>query len=60
MHGAPPEGAFTLDEVAGIGVVPAMADGGKCERCWQILPEVGEDKDHPDLCHRCAEAVETA
>ncbi|MDX1580102.1 MAG: isoleucine--tRNA ligase, partial [Alphaproteobacteria bacterium] len=60
VHGTPPDEAFTLDDVAGIGVVPAVADGEKCERCWQILPEVGEDRDHPDLCQRCAEAVATA
>jgi isoleucyl-tRNA synthetase len=33
------------------------AKGMKCERCWQVLPEVGEHKDHPDLCHRCHDAV---
>ena len=29
----------------------------KCERCWQVLPEVGRNSDHPDICNRCAEAV---
>jgi isoleucyl-tRNA synthetase len=52
-----PEKAFTLDDVAGIGVVIAPAEGMKCERCWQVLPEVGQHKDHPDLCHRCHDAV---
>ncbi len=33
------------------------AEGTKCERCWQVLSEVGEHKDHPDLCHRCHDAV---
>jgi isoleucyl-tRNA synthetase len=33
----------------------AKAEGNKCERCWRVLPEVG--RDHPDLCHRCTEAV---
>ncbi|MFN3230530.1 MAG: isoleucine--tRNA ligase [Alphaproteobacteria bacterium] len=55
-----PEDAFTLDEVPGIGVVPVAADGEKCQRCWMILPEVGEDPDHPDLCNRCSQAVATA
>ena len=33
-----------------------QAKGIKCERCWQVLPEVGQQK-HPDLCIRCYEAV---
>ena len=33
------------------------ATGKKCERCWQVLPEVGSHKDHPDLCNRCHDAV---
>jgi isoleucyl-tRNA synthetase len=50
---AAPSTAFTLPEVPDVGVVVAMAEGGKCERCWQVLPEVGEG----DLCNRCREAV---
>jgi isoleucyl-tRNA synthetase len=34
-----------------------LAEGKKCERCWQILPEVGTHKDHPDLCTRCRDAI---
>ena len=49
-----PADAFTLEEVAGVGVVPARADGEKCARCWRILPEVdGDDA----LCDRCEHAV---
>jgi len=53
----PPQDAFVLADVPGVGVVVNSADGQKCERCWQVLPEVGEHKDHPDLCIRCDEAV---
>ena len=35
-----------------------LADGDKCERCWQVLPEVGKSAKHPLLCQRCEEAVE--
>ena len=56
--GAVPDGAFTLAEVPGVGVVPALADGGKCERCWKVLPEVGTAEAHDTLCHRCADAVD--
>ena len=33
------------------------AEGGKCERCWKVLPAVGSDPEHPTLCPRCAAAV---
>ncbi|HLJ65212.1 MAG TPA: class I tRNA ligase family protein, partial [Stellaceae bacterium] len=54
---APPEGAFTLGDVPGVAVRVSVADGEKCQRCWKVLPEVGQIAAHPDLCGRCAEAV---
>jgi isoleucyl-tRNA synthetase len=56
---AAPAGAFTLVDVPGVGVVVGLAEGEKCQRCWRVLPEVGEIAAHPDLCHRCADAVES-
>jgi isoleucyl-tRNA synthetase len=55
--GPPPDGAFTLADVAGVGVRVGPAPGEKCQRCWRLLVEVGEDPDHPDLCRRCADVV---
>ena len=52
-----PEGAFRLSDVPGAGAVFAHANGEKCARCWMILPEVGKNPKHEDLCNRCAEAV---
>ncbi len=52
-----PEGAFTLEEVAGVGVVPGLAEGNKCARSWKILPEVGSDADYPELTVRDANAM---
>lgn len=52
-----PEDAFTLNEYKGLGVVFAKAKGQKCQRSWKILPEVGQDKDYPDLSPRDADAV---
>jgi isoleucyl-tRNA synthetase len=57
--GEVPADAFTLGDVPGVGVRVALAPGEKCERCWRVLPEVGADKAHADLCHRCADAVES-
>ncbi len=56
-EGAPAD-AFRLEDVSGVAVVPAHADGEKCGRCWRVLPEVGTKDAH--LCNRCAEAVEAA
>ena len=53
----PPDGAFTLPDVPGVAVAPARAKGEKCARCWQVLPEVGADADHAQLCQRCGDAV---
>jgi isoleucyl-tRNA synthetase len=57
IEGTRPEGAYKLDEVPGVGVVFQPAEGAKCARCWQVLPEVGESAATPELCRRCADAV---
>ncbi len=53
----PPQDAFALADVPGVGVTVSLAPGDKCQRCWRILPEVGTVKEVADLCHRCADAV---
>ncbi|HEY4161504.1 MAG TPA: class I tRNA ligase family protein, partial [Dongiaceae bacterium] len=55
-----PESAFQLPDIGGIAVVVNLAEGEKCERCWQVLPEVGSHHDHPTLCNRCNDAVAAA
>ncbi|MGQ9526029.1 MAG: isoleucine--tRNA ligase, partial [Armatimonadota bacterium] len=40
---------------AAITVEPAQ--GGKCARCWLVSDTVGQNAEHPKLCHRCIEAV---
>ncbi|MDE2495772.1 MAG: class I tRNA ligase family protein, partial [Alphaproteobacteria bacterium] len=52
-----PADAFRLPDVQGVAVTFHHAEGDKCARCWMILPEVGKNPSHPDLCNRCAEAV---
>ena len=52
---------FIVSEVAlvegeaDLSVVPST--NKKCERCWRMLPTVGEQAAHPALCLRCAESV---
>jgi len=58
--GAPAGDAFTQQDVPGVAVRVALAEGEKCQRCWRVLPEVGTVPDHPDLCRRCADVVESA
>jgi isoleucyl-tRNA synthetase len=55
----PPEDAFRLPEVPGVAAAFHPAQGEKCARCWMILPEVGHNQAHKDLCNRCASVVET-
>tara|TARA_R110000824_G_scaffold118960_15_gene272320 strand:+ start:5646 stop:8627 length:2982 start_codon:yes stop_codon:yes gene_type:complete len=57
LDGDGPADAFRLDDVAGVSVVPKMADGKKCARSWKIMPEVGSVPGFPDLTPRDAEAV---
>ena len=52
-----PEDAFRLDEIKNISVVCNLAKGNKCNRSWKILPEVGTDKDYPDLSLRDASVM---
>ncbi len=42
--------------VPGLKVGVGRASGGKCERCWRMLP-LGSDPRHPTLCSRCATVV---
>ena len=39
------------------GITPAP--GSKCVRCWRVLAEVGRQANHPTLCARCADAVDS-
>jgi isoleucyl-tRNA synthetase len=56
-EGEGPATAFRLDEVAGVAVISALAQGTRCARSWKILPTVGSDPDYPDLSPRDAEAI---
>jgi isoleucyl-tRNA synthetase len=57
VEGEAPEGAFTLPDVSGVGVVPRKAAGRRCARSWRYTDDVGSDPDFPDLSARDAAAV---
>ncbi|KQT49541.1 isoleucine--tRNA ligase [Devosia sp. Leaf420] len=52
-----PAEAFKLDDVPGIAVTPALAEGTRCARSWKVLPEVGTDAEYPDVTLRDAQAL---
>jgi isoleucyl-tRNA synthetase len=57
--GSVPNDAFVLPDLPAIGVRVRSAPGERCERCWRVLPEVGQVPGLTDLCRRCAAAVTT-
>jgi isoleucyl-tRNA synthetase len=58
----PPEIFAGEGQIASVGadltVVFKPARGQKCDRCWRVLPEVGQSHAHPTLCRRCESVVE--
>ncbi len=42
-------------DVAAITV--GAAEGEKCARCWHITNDIGVDREHSDVCGRCAEIL---
>jgi isoleucyl-tRNA synthetase len=56
-EGEGPAEAFRLDEVRGVAVVSARAEGRKCARSWKISPLVGSESEFPDVTPRDAQAL---
>ncbi|HUL89731.1 MAG TPA: isoleucine--tRNA ligase [Pseudolabrys sp.] len=52
-----PASAFRLPDVAGMAVVPNLAEGKKCARSWKILTTIGADPEYPDVSPRDAQAL---
>ncbi|KRP32663.1 MAG: hypothetical protein ABS32_02885 [Verrucomicrobia subdivision 6 bacterium BACL9 MAG-120820-bin42] len=50
-------GVEVLGGSGGVEVTVFPANGKKCERCWKHSESVGQNKEHPNLCGRCAEVV---
>jgi isoleucyl-tRNA synthetase len=57
IEGEGPSEAFRLPEVAGVAVVPQLAEGKRCARSWKISPAVGSDPQYPDVTPRDAQAL---
>jgi isoleucyl-tRNA synthetase len=57
VKGEGPADAFRLGEVAGVAVVPNLAEGKKCARSWKILTTIGADPEFPEVSPRDAQAL---
>ncbi|MEW6720155.1 MAG: isoleucine--tRNA ligase [Thermodesulfobacteriota bacterium] len=51
-------GVYESTAYPGLRIKVEKAPWAKCERCWNHAPEVGTLPATPDLCGRCAAAVE--
>jgi isoleucyl-tRNA synthetase len=49
--------ASTTNEAA-LAMDVNVASGAKCARCWRVVTDVGEDPRWPEVCTRCAAALE--
>lgn len=54
-----PSSHYESRSLPSLKVAVHPADGKKCERCWNYSVAVGQNRDHPTLCARCVDAVET-
>ena len=52
-----PADAFRMEGIDDVAVVFAKADGGKCARCWKILPDVTTEN---GICGRCDDVVSSS
>ncbi|MDR3372241.1 MAG: class I tRNA ligase family protein, partial [Ancalomicrobiaceae bacterium] len=57
ISGEGPADSVRIDEVAGVAVVPALAEGTRCARSWRVTKDVGSDPAYPDLSARDAKAM---
>jgi len=54
---AAPASAAQSPNVPSLRFVVQPSERQKCTRCWRLLPSVGTDAEHPELCGRCATVV---
>lgn len=45
-------------EIKGLGLDIKVSTEAKCDRCWHRREDVGQDKNHPELCGRCVTNVD--
>lgn len=53
---SPPCDVFFIAEDPDIKVSVCIAEGEKCQRCWKVLPDVGQHS-HQAVCARCDDVL---
>jgi isoleucyl-tRNA synthetase len=49
--------ASTGENLPELKIRVVKARGEKCSRCWNYATTVGDYDDHPEICHRCLQAL---
>jgi isoleucyl-tRNA synthetase len=49
----------STEKSAAASITIGKTEAAKCDRCWRHREEVGAHAEHPTLCGRCVEAVES-
>jgi isoleucyl-tRNA synthetase len=57
VRDTPLANAFDSQDVPGLSIRVAAAEGEKCQRCWIHDPTVGLGDSAPGICGRCQEAL---
>lgn len=52
------DGDAVQTDVDNLWVKVQASSSQKCDRCWHRTPDVGSNKDHPELCTRCVTNVD--
>jgi isoleucyl-tRNA synthetase len=48
-----PADAQASEQLKGLKIGLAKADGEKCPRCWHFTTDVGQNPEHAEICGRC-------
>ena len=51
------ENCATGENLPELQIRVSKATGVKCSRCWNYATSVGQHAEHPEICHRCLEAL---
>ncbi len=51
------ENSTTGENLPELQIRVSKATGEKCSRCWNYATSVGQHAEHPEICHRCLEAL---
>lgn len=57
IAGSPDQAPAEALEYESGKILVTSAEGKTCQRCRMVSKEVGQDKNHPELCPRCASIV---